>query len=194
MAKSERWAQIGGEIYSVEFLNNGWAVMRFDDGVGTTVFKAGKGDAGKAAAIAHLEDMRKVNPLEKKKRSAKQLANDKRLGRMAKARAAKKRGKKKTTRRKVTKRKVNPKRSSGSELQKRYGLQIIFGDYNGAMHYLMVTPAGRFQWTTHKGRAMLFRTKEMAKPFTSKAPIPRNLTTFGIAPEYLSVSELRQGK
>ncbi len=58
----------------------------------------------------------KMNPkgrkkMAKKKRSAKQLANDKRLGRMAKARAKVKRGgaRKKVARKKVAKRKTNPK-------------------------------------------------------------------------------------
>ena len=120
--KSERFAEIDGEIYSVEFLSSSWKVIRYDDGVGTTVFNAGKGDAGKAAAIAHLKKMeRSKNPV-KKKRSAKQLANDKRLGRMAKKRHAmkksrvtkksKKKTKSRVTRKKVTRRKVNPKRTT----------------------------------------------------------------------------------
>jgi len=62
----------------------------------------------------------KEKSIMKKKRSAKQLANDKRLGRMAKARHAKKRGKK-VSRKKVS-RKKNPDRITDAWLEKRVGL------------------------------------------------------------------------
>jgi len=54
----------------------------------------------------------------KKKRSAKQLANDKRLGRMARARAAERRGGSKRAKRTTTKRTTTTrtKRSGGSSI------------------------------------------------------------------------------
>lgn len=69
--------------------------------------------------------------IRKKKRSAKQLANDKRLGRMAKKRAAaarKKNPKKKTAKRKA-KRKANPKKRTKSHLW------LIFRCRGKTVHY-----------------------------------------------------------
>lgn len=87
-------------------------------------------DKGKQVFYASIEKgtvkgaERKTNMARKKKRTAKQLANDRRLGRMAKARAKaarKKKARKKTARRKV-RRKANPKRTSN----KKSHLWIVF--------------------------------------------------------------------
>ena len=106
--------------------------------------------------------------MRKKKRSAKQLANDKRLGRMAKARAKAKRGgrrkitKKKTTRKKKTtgygrlKRsakplKYNPKptfrKSKGSGVYPKLRVFNIFKCYGKSVRFLGLTTAGKLQWT-----------------------------------------------
>ena len=102
----------------------------------------------------------------KKKRSAKQLANDKRLGRMAKARAKAKRGgaRKKTARKKVAKRKVNPKRTS----LKKSHLWIGFKCKGNDVRFLTAR-SGKFGWTLTKGDAILFNTKSHARDNTMRA-------------------------
>lgn len=107
---------------------------------------------------------RSKNPV-KKKRSAKQLANDRRLGRMAKARAKKKRGgRRKVTKRKVTKR--NPhatrrKTKSRTKLAKSH-LQLVFACKGKIVRWLLMDRTGKWSWTTDKGKAILFKTKKQA--------------------------------
>lgn len=100
----------------------------------------------------------------KKARSAKQLANDKRLGRMAKARAKAKRGgrrkktvRKKNTHRKVTRRRANPKR----KVSARSHLWLIFRCRGNSVHYLGPTSL----WHAKRGVAVLFKTKAVAAKF-----------------------------
>ncbi len=97
----------------------------------------------------------------KKKRSAKQLANDKRLGRMAKARAKAKRGgaRKKVVRRKVA-RKTNPKRTA---LKKSHlWIAFICSNKTVSFAYITDTVAARVGVTTNKASSVLFRTKKRA--------------------------------
>lgn len=121
------------------------------------------------------QTLEKRNPtgkkkMAKKKRSAKQLANDRRLGRMAKKRAGKKKAKKKTTR------KRNPKRTS---LKKDHLWMIAI--WNGKqLAFLHATS----QWT-NKAKGARFTTKQFAadaanlmrvSPRDSVAVVPDNLS------------------
>ena len=64
-----RFRKIGGTVYEVMFLQKGWAVVENKGGVGTVVYMAGKGDAGREAAMDYLHGMkapRKKNPAKPK--------------------------------------------------------------------------------------------------------------------------------
>jgi len=114
----------------------------------------------------------------KKKRSAKQLANDKRLGRMAKARAKKKRGK--NPRRKVSRRKVSKairarevkrlnltaRQRRGRPALKKSHLWLAFVCWpNRKVNYAYIADSGtkpRVGISPEKGNAVLFKTKTRA--------------------------------
>ena len=124
-------------------------------------------------SLEYLKNPKRRKTMRKKKRSAKQLANDRRLGRMAKARAAKKRGGRrkkvvrKKTRRKVSRR-ANPKRkvAKRSALKKSH-LWIVFrckrATYGTGVSiaWLGVTKSGTFKFGG-KSSAMLFQVKSVA--------------------------------
>lgn len=110
----------------------------------------------------------------KKKRSAKQLANDKRLGRMAKARA-KKKGKKKKGKKKIKghmRRAIggrrNPvrikttarKRALKKASQKQWF--FIFRCYGNSVHFLGVGLAVEYVWKHSRDHAIAFTTKKNA--------------------------------
>lgn len=104
----------------------------------------------------------------KKKRSAKQLANDKRLGRAAKKRAGAKKlpRKKKTTSRKVAKRKgtravrkSNPKRSAKSHLW------IVFRCQGKSVKFLGYSVGGSPSWVSDRGKALIMKSKDQAKRY-----------------------------
>ncbi len=139
---------------------------------------------------------RKQTMARKKKRSAKQLANDRRLGRMAKARAKAKRGgrrkvtRKKTARRKVAKRKTtrraNPKRTTRAKSHlwlvfRAYGKNINF--YNGGF------PISN-QWVS-KGKAALYQTKEQARAVASKLRVSPRIKV-GFASSQSTVGDIRR--
>lgn len=125
-----------------------------------------------------LAELRSKNPMHKKKRSAKQLANDRRLGRMAKARAkAKRGGRSRVTRKKVAKRKTrkNPVRKIRAPGAKRHirapaakrkasaksPLYIIFKCKGSSVAFLGYGD-GKPAWHTDKGKAILFKKKRTA--------------------------------
>lgn len=118
------------------------------------------------SGLARNRLIRSENPV-KKKRSAKQLANDKRLGRMAKARAKKKRGgRRKVVKRKVVKRKVAKRRVVRNPQKARPGLKkshlwYVFKCYGKHVRYLGLTTAGKSHWTI-RDAAVIWKTKSMA--------------------------------
>jgi hypothetical protein len=144
----------------------------------------------------HLRNpKRKTGMARKKKRSAKQLANDKRLGRMAKARAKKKRGagRKKYTRTKRATKKTrrNPRRkvARGASVSKRSHLFLIFACKGKQIKFQGVTV-----WTTKKANAIYFKRKsEASKEAHYRAK--QNLPTvrgwqIGVAPDTLSSAQI----
>lgn len=94
----------------------------------------------------------------KKKRSAKQLANDRRLGRMAKARAKAKRGGK----RKVRKRKNPRKKTAKRKIVKRSNLWMVF-KCKARSVYFLVLRGGKPGWSLTKGESIKFSTKASAR-------------------------------
>lgn len=97
---------------------------------------------------------RSKNPVAKKKRSAKQKANDKRLGRMAKARA---KAARKKTKRKTTKRKYNPRKKVAKS-----HLQLVFRCRGSSVMWLTMDTKGKWNWTSDKGKAIRFKTQSQA--------------------------------
>ena len=104
----------------------------------------------------------------KKKRSPKQLANDKRLGRMAKKRAAAKRVGKtikkrvaKKVRRKLAKktaRRKNPARKTSAKSH----LWRVFRCRGKFVMWLLMDSTGKWNWTSDAGRSILFPVKQSA--------------------------------
>ena len=100
----------------------------------------------------------------KKKRSAKQLANDKRLGRMAKARAKAARKKNPhggTLRKRQTaiQRARNPKRTTRAKTH----LWRVFKCKGNDVRYMGFMTSGKLRWFTTRGDATLFQTRKQAK-------------------------------
>ncbi len=102
----------------------------------------------------------------KKKRSAKQLANDRRLGRMAKARAKKKRGgrRKKTVRKKNTHRKIARKKNVHATRRRlaKSHLWRVFRCRGKSVFWIFMDTKGKWNWTKDTGKAILFATKGAA--------------------------------
>lgn len=114
--------------------------------------------------------------MHKKKRSAKQLANDRRLGRMAK-----KRGKKKVTRRKNSKR---------TALKKSH-LWLIWRSDGKTVGYLGAV--GKF---TAKGNAVRFTTKQIAtktlyRAIDNETDTARGTNAYGIADDLSTPAKIR---
>lgn len=122
-----------------------------------------------------LAELRSKNPMHKKKRSAKQLANDRRLGRMAKARAKKKRG----GRRKKVARKnpcgTNPHRRAASKgriqaaiakakrtRSAKSHLWLIFACKGKIVQWMRLTTNAKYFFGGDKGKAIRFSTKSEA--------------------------------
>ena len=134
----------------------------------------------------------------KKKRSAKQLANDKRLGRMAKARAKAKRGgrrkvtRKKTARKKVARRNPHKKRTAS----KKSHLWIVFGcTSKRKLYYLTVGGVSKpqVQVTGTKSDAILFKTKSQASHMVHVTQkIWANDLIFGICNENATPAEIKK--
>lgn len=119
----------------------------------------------------------------KKKRSAKQLANDKRLGRMAKARAKTKRGGARKKKSKINcgactvaigahtygkgcrKKKAtrNPKR----KVSARSHLWNIFKCRGQSVMFLTYNVGGNPTWSKHRGKAIAFKSSDMAHRYAA---------------------------
>ena len=137
--------------------------------------------------------------MRKKKRSAKQLANDRRLGRMAKARAKKKRGgrRKKTVRKKNTHRKVARKRNvhatrrKRSKVSARSHLWNIFKCYGKSVRFLGLTTAGKLQWTI-RDAAVIWKSKERAAKIAKKVSTKRGMANYhiGVSSREMSASQI----
>jgi len=112
-------------------------------------------------------------------RSAKQLANDKRLGRMAKKRAAAKRTGRKATRKK------NPKRAtSGRAASKKSHLWIVFrakANGTGVGFLSIAITNGKLNFVVPKGQAILFKEKKRAKGAASRGWKQSTGYVYGIA-------------
>ena len=112
----------------------------------------------------------------KKKRSAKQLANDRRLGRMAKARAkAKRGGRRKVTRKKTTRSNPHKKRTAS----KKSHLWNIFKCYGKSVRFLGLTTAGKLQWTI-RDAAMIWKSKDHAAKIAKKVSTKRGMANYHI--------------
>lgn len=139
----------------------------------------------------------------KKKRSAKQLANDRRLGRMAKARAKAKRGgrRKKTVRKKnvhktwrrskpkkVAKRRVNKKRTA----LKKSHLWRIFRCRGKSVFWILMDSNGKWNWTKDAGKAILFATKQGAGNVARGIAKKRGYAAYqlGAAPREMSAAQI----
>lgn len=147
------------------FKNLGDAVRKFEEKTGREMNPTSKG---------------KKKMARKKKRSAKQLANDKRLGRMAKKRAAARRknpGKKKA-KKKAAKRRRNP-----AAKQKDH-LWLVFKCRGKAVWFVRGDGNSKLGWTQDKGRAVLFQTIADAKIIGNRVARSRNMAAWniGIAP------------
>lgn len=133
--------------------------------------------SGVAMIKRYLRGTRKMNP--KKKRSAKQLANDKRLGAMAKKRAKKKRAKK------TTARKRNPKGAAFSTFRvfRCKGFDIWF----------YTLRAGKPGWTLTRNDGILFYTKSQAAEtarYAAKRDNAREKWQYGVSPASWDVDDI----
>lgn len=123
----------------------------------------------------------------KKKRSAKQLANDKRLGAMAKARAKKRR---KTTRVKTKRNpRVKTKRNPRKKSAKSH-LWLIFKCKGSVVSFLRL---GNLPgWTTDKGKAVLIKRKSDAANLARNLSKKRGMSTWylGVAPDSMTSAQI----
>lgn len=140
----------------------------------------------KREAEADAKTYRK-NPMRKKKRSAKQLANDRRLGRMAKARAKVKRGGRSRVTRKVTRKKVarkktkrNPhKKVAKRTVLKKSHLWSIFKCYGKSVRFFGLTTAGKLQWTI-RDAAIIWKSKDRAAKIAKKVSTKRGMANYHV--------------
>lgn len=125
----------------------------------------------------------------KKKRSAKQLANDRRLGRMAKARAKKKRPSKR--RKKVAKRKNPHKKTAQRKSVAKPHLWLVF-KCKGRSVYFLVLRSGKPGWSLTKGEAILFRSKESGKKTGRVVAKKRGMVGWnvGVAPYEMTAPQI----
>ena len=125
--------------------------------------------------------------MRKKRRSAKQLANDRRLGRMAKARAKKKRG----GRRKISKRKNPHKKRAKRKSVKRSSLWMVF-KCKARSVYFLVLRGGKPGWSLTKGESIKFSTKESAKKAGRYMAKKRGMASWsvGAAPAEMTVPQI----
>ncbi len=187
------WIDEGVKQYNKEILGGGYSLKQ-------TVFTMA--DRKQAAiemeeqereevfSLEYLKNPSRRKTVRKKKRSAKQLANDKRLGRMAKARAKKKRGgrRKKVAKRKVTKRRVVRKRNPKRTTRAKSHLQIIFKCKGNAIYFLTLR-AAKLGWTKTKSDAIFFSTKAQARHTAQNVTVPRDWS-LAIAPSNLPAAGL----
>lgn len=142
--------------------------------------------------------------MRKKKRSAKQLANDRRLGRMAKARAKKKRGgrRKKNVARRPKRIATTKQRAASMRRAKRplksakSHLWLIFACKGNRIKFQSV-----ITWTTKKANAIYFKLKSEASKeahYRAKQNLPSvRGWQIGVAPDSMSAASIKakcQGK
>lgn len=126
--------------------------------------------------------------MRKKKRSAKQLANDRRLGRMAKARAKAKRGgrRKKTVRKKNTHRKIARKKNVHATRRKKVRRTSagrwyqIFKCKGSSVHFLALTTLGKLRWTLTRGDTIRWSSKSEATKIAKRLARGRTLSGFHV--------------
>jgi hypothetical protein len=137
----------------------------------------------------------------KKKRSKKQLANDKRLGRMAKARAKKKYGgkvakrkraagrKKYTRTKRVAKTRRNPKRKTPIFAHRMWN---IFKCRGNSVHFLALNTEGKIRWTLTRGDTVTWKMKSIAEKVAKKLAGNRKYSNFqiGLANQNQSVPQI----
>lgn len=137
----------------------------------------------------------------KKKRSAKQLANDKRLGRMAKAHAATRRKqsaatkkllngklqKRKVAKRKVAKRKVARKNPHS----KKYFQIALFNNYNNVIHFVGGISRGKIAHTGIREKALIFSSQKAALPYANLVPVKLKFD-IAIVPSTMTLPQIRK--
>jgi len=172
-------------------------LARFLDGLSQPLLKQlAKARIKFISGLALNRVKREGNPkmARKKKRTAKQLANDRRLGRMAKARAKKKRGKKKTKKRmsiakrgKMLRRTFNPKRTA----LKKSHLWIVFKCRGKTVQYFTLSGT-TFNWTGSKAKAILLKTKEHATRIANKMAKKPGMRKYdiGVAPDNMTSAQI----
>lgn len=144
----------------------------------------------------------------KKKRSAKQLANDKRLGRMAKKRAKlrrKKTGRKRTVgRKKTTRRKKNTLRARQTRIQRatnpkrkrsaRSHLWLVFRCRGNSVHFCSIG-SGKGKWVASKGDAILWKTKNAAAKSARYMAGKRGMSKYqvGVASDGMTSAQIAAG-
>jgi len=156
--------------------------------------------------IERKENPKRKKTMRKKKRSAKQLANDKRLGRMAKARAKAKRGigrkrKLKVGRTRLTVKQANPHSrfqkklaSKARTVSARSHLWNIFKCYGKSVRFLGLTTAGKLQWTI-RDAAIIWKSKERAAKIAKKVSTKRGMSNYdiGVSSREMSAAQIATG-
>lgn len=141
---------------------------------------------------------RKKTMARKKKRSAKQLANDKRLGRMAKARAKAKRGGRSRVTKKVAKKKARKKknpsyRKSKQATASRPKLVVfnIFKCYGKSVRFLGLTTSGKLHWTI-RDAALMWKTQKKAASIARKVSTKRGMSQYhvGVTSNDISATQI----
>ena len=144
---------------------------------GTIQFHDGVRFQGKRAS--NPKGKRKVA---KKKRTAKQRAATRKLIAYNKARAKKKR---KTARKKNVHRRGAP-----HSVKKKSHLFVVFKCKGSLVSFMRMNGKGKIDFTTDRGKALLFQTKKDAKFAAQGARILRNWSV-GIAPADMTVPQIR---
>lgn len=176
------------------------------DTVEKELVKWGGGDilefTSQTAAEKHAAKLngKKGVKVAKKKRSAKQLANDKRLGRLAKKRAAAKRKanpKKKKVVRKKARRKVAKKkavrRKRNPQQTRKMRDYIVFKCKGMAVWFLTTNAKGLWVFTSDKGKAVRWHKKGDAESMAKVAARKRGMASWavGVCPDDTTVAAIR---
>lgn len=143
--------------------------------------------------------------MRKKKRSAAQLRNDRRLGRMAKARAKAKRGgrRKKVARKKnvhyraASKQRIKRviKKAKRKVSAKSHLWQVALFAYTAnQLYFYGGIRNAHFAYTIDRDKALFFKTKAAAQQATKTITIPLTKLKLqvGIVPDNVSVAQLKQ--
>ena len=133
----------------------------------------------------------------KKRRTAKQLASDRRLGRLAKARAKKKRRRRSPAKRKVAKRR-NPhrrvaKRPTRRKVAAKSHLWVVFRCYGKAVLFMGLDASLKPRFVSDKGKAALLKTKAAAQSIARKLSKKSGMAKYyiGAASSNTTTAEIR---